>query len=458
MKHYKSLRICAASVLIGLVSCTKQLDIQPRQEIDASVALSSTEDIQNVLTGGYTIIARGALYGTNLVLLPDVIANTDYLNWLGTFNSYRDLTRKTQIATNAEATRTWSAAYEAVNVANTILSASSVVSDQATKDAIDGQALMIRGMMHFELVRLYALPYEAGGANSSLGVPIVTTKVQNISDLTLSQPRNTVAEVYTAVEADLNSAIEKLDAGGSDFVYTAAAFLGRVYLQEGKYAEALEVANTIIDDGAYALLPGLETPFRTKNSSEGIFEIQQNEQSNAGTANDGLATFYSSYTTSSGGFYGRADALVNPTFAASYEAGDLRRSQLIYDGTGNRPGLFTKKWNDYFGNIPVCRITEQYLVRAECNARLGSAVGATPAADLNLIRNRAGLASIAAPTVAQILTEREHELAYEGFRLHDYKRTKRSIGTMPYNDPLLVLPIPNRETNVNPSLVQNPGY
>lgn len=130
---------------------------------------------------------------------------------------------------------------------------------------------------------------------------------------------------------------------------------------------------------------------------------------------------------------------------------------MIYDGNGAKSGLFTKKWYNFFDNIPVCRITEQYLIRAETNFRLGTSVGATPANDINTLRARAGLGPIV-PTLDLILTERDKELAFEGFRLHDYKRTKRSIGAFPYNSPKLVFPIPDREMSANKGLQQNPDY
>jgi hypothetical protein len=70
--------------------------------------------------------------------------------------------------------------------------------------------------------------------------------------------------------------------------------------------------------------------------------------------------------------------------------------------------------------------------------------------------------------LAAILRERQLELAFEGFRLHDLKRTGTNIfvpatGTNParevsINDNILVLPIPQREININTGLVQNPGY
>jgi len=457
MKNYNKIIILATALLsISFYSCKKQLEIEPKQSISSDVALSTPADVQNALIGAYTVLATGDLYGTNLIFIPDLYAGDSYLNWTGSFSTYRDISNKSIISTNADVTRTWVSAYKAINVANTVISALGVIKDADTKNAVEGKALFIRAIMHFELVRLYALPYDASGTNTNLGVPIITKAVLNADDINTTTSRNTVAEVYTAVENDLKNSINKLAA--EDEKYASMAFLARVYLQEGKYALARDLANDIITNSPYSLITAsLEAPFRTKNSDEGIFEIAQNEQSNAGTSNDGLATFFASYENSTGGNVGRGDANVNTTFYNSFEAGDKRATEMIYTGTGAKNGLFTKKWYSYYDNIPVCRITEQYLIRAECNFRLGTAIGATPAADINALRNRAGLGNIT-PTLANILSEREKELDYEGFRIHDYKRTKRNIGTLTYNDAKLVFPIPNRETSINKGLVQNPGY
>lgn len=456
MKKYQNI-IAAILLIIGTTSCKKQLEIDPKQQIDADKALNTTADVQNALTGAYTFLATGDLYGTNLVLLPDLYASDGYLTWRGTFTSYRNIASKAIVSNNTDVTRTWATAYAAINTANIVLSSLNIVSDANTKNIIEGKALFIRGIMHFELVRLYALPYDASGPNSNLGVPIMTKPVKKVDDVNNKVSRKTVAEVYTAVENDLTTAISKLSS--VDDQYAAKAFLARVYLQEGKFVQARDLADDIITNSPYKLITNsLEAPFRIKNSNEGIFEIKQNEQSNAGTSNDGLATFYASYLNSTGGEVGRADALVNTNFYNSFETGDKRQTEMIYDGTGARNGYFSKKWYSFYDNIPVCRITEQYLIRAECNFRLNTTVGATPTDDINTLRTRAGLGNVV-PTLNIILDEREKELAYEGFRIHDYKRTKRAIGAYNYNDAKLVFPIPDREIKAsNNSLTQNSGY
>lgn len=439
-----------------LVSCDSKLEIEPRQSISSEVALSTQPDVRNALIGAYTVIAEPALYGTNLVMIPDLYASQGYVNWTGTFSTYRDISNQSIISTNEDVTRTWTHAYEAINITNTVLGALDVFDDEDDRNEIEGRALFIRGIMHFELVRLYGVPFDNNGNNSGLGVPIVTTPVKSVSDIKNDVARSTVAEVYTAVENDLKAAATKLE--GTPYLYAVHGMLSRVYLQQSKFNLARDLANEIIESGEFSLASNLEAPFRTKNSSEGVFEIQQTEQSNAGSSNDGLATFYSSYVNQTGGDVGRGDLSINNAFYNSYTSSDKRRTTMIYNGDGAKSGLFTKKWYNYFDNIPIVRLTELYLTRAECNFRLNTNIGDSPLNDINILRERAGIDPLTTITLQAILNERDLELAFEGYRLHDYKRTKRNIGSMAFSDPKLVFPIPYRERAVNKNLEQNTGY
>ena len=101
-----------------------------------------------------------------------------------------------------------------------------------------------------------------------------------------------------------------------------------------------------------------------------------------------------------------------------------------------------------------------YLTRAEANTETGMQIGDTPKNDIDKIRKRAGLNELDnSPTLEQIYEERQLELAFEGFRLHDLRRWKKQIGNLPYNSNELVLPIPQREIEATGGqLQQNEGY
>jgi hypothetical protein len=120
-------------------------------------------------------------------------------------------------------------------------------------------------------------------------------------------------------------------------------------------------------------------------------------------------------------------------------------------------------------NIPVIRIAEVYLNRAEAMATPGSPVFDETAAlaDLNRIATARGLAdfTLAGPDLyEEILRQRRIELAFEGHRFFDLKRLGRDIvkaphyNTLSFTDIRVLAPIPTREVDGNRNLAQNPGY
>ncbi|WP_246168926.1 RagB/SusD family nutrient uptake outer membrane protein [Rudanella paleaurantiibacter] len=450
--------ICTA-LMLGLTACDERLDIQPQQSIDAAQALSTEQDLQSAIIGAYGQLGSGALFGTNFNLLAELQGSEGYITWRGTFVSFREVANKTMTFANAEAGRTWLTGYQAISTVNNVLANLSKSTNEATRKRIEGEARFIRGTVLFELVRYYALPWGATTGNSHPGLPLVLTPSNTVDQANTQVPRSTVAQTYAQVIDDLTKAAGLLpnDNGTRADKFAVLAFLSRVYLQQGDYAKALDAANQVIASGNYRLNPGVSAVFRNRNTSESIFELQQNDQNNAGTSNDGLTTFYASLPVD-GSAVGRGDVQVNNAFVNSYAATDARRNELFYIGFKGTNRYYTAKFTDFGANIPIIRLAEMLLVRAECNLRLNSAVGASPAADLNAVRTRAGLAPIATPTLANVLQERQLELAFEGLRIHDLKRLRQSTGNYAWNSPSLVFPIPKREIDVNPALTQNEGY
>ena len=115
------------------------------------------------------------------------------------------------------------------------------------------------------------------------------------------------------------------------------------------------------------------------------------------------------------------------------------------------------KWGDGNLNVQVVRLTEMLLTRAEANFEEGTSIGAAPLADINVIRERAGLDPLTTVTLDDIREERTKELAFEGFKVHDLRRWQLPIAGIAFDADELVLPIPERETEVY-DIPQNPGY
>ena len=443
--------IFLAAVLAG-TGC-KKLDTKPTQSIDESAALNTGADVQVALVGAYSDLIDADLYGGLAFVAPDLLGDFNEISWSGTFQGLTQISNKNIPVDNGFVRDTWLAAYKTINDVNNVLSALSVVSANQV-DRVEGEASFIRGSVYFDLVRLYAKAYNDGTPAGNPGVPIILTPTRGITDADLV-PRSTVADVYNQVITDLTTAEAKLPASNTFYATkgAAAAMLARVYLQKGDYANAAQAANRVISSGLYSLkanyadaFPGsASAPGAIPNTSEDVFAMQVN-------ATQGVNSFNTYYSSN-----GRGDISINDAHLDLYEANDERRD-LFYDDGGS---VYSGKNENTYGNVRILRLAEMYLIRAEANFRLAPAApvgGVTPLADVNRIRERSSLLPLAAVTLPVILNERKLELAFEGFTLHDAKRLQQNVGTIAWNSPKLVYPIPDREIRVNNKLEQNPGY
>jgi hypothetical protein len=441
MKKVKYLIL--SGFLLSAVACDKRLDIEPLQSVSETVALDSDANVKLVLQGAYDNISRDGLYGGNLFRDAELAGADGEVRWVGTFGDPRDIFNHTMDAGNSDAENTWRTAYAAINTANNVLSALSIV-NEADRGRVEGEARFIRAAAHFELVRLFGKPYVAGAANSQLGVPVVTTPTRGVnSDSYVS--RNTVEEVYQAVHDDLHEALDLLPEDNGVFAnkYTAAALLARLHLTRGEYSEALTEAEVVISSGAYSLVSDYASLWnQDDNTDEAIFSMQVSNQDGANE----LVTFFS--IPEYGGRDG--DIEIEQKHLDLYDAADARLA-LFYEGNG---AIRTGKWRDQYKNIPVIRLAEMFLIAAECQARLGQSADEY----YNAVHTRAGLSAKTGVTLADILLERRLELAFEGHRIHDVKRLKGSVDGKNFDDDKLVFPIPARELEANPNLVQNSGY
>jgi hypothetical protein len=115
-------------------------------------------------------------------------------------------------------------------------------------------------------------------------------------------------------------------------------------------------------------------------------------------------------------------------------------------------------------NVLLIRLAELYLIRAESRVRKATPNIPGAAADINVVRKRAGLGPTTAATAADMLTavlkERRVELAHEAHRWFDLRRTGLAASFFGISDARKVLwPVPQQEVlNSGGVIVQNPGY
>ncbi len=442
-----SLLLFTAGTLV--TACNKKLDLPNPQAIGNDLALSSDANIKQVLLGSYDALSSGSLYGGNIQIFGDLMAASGELNWTGTFNTYREVYGNSMLTTNPIILNLWAAGYGTINVANNVIANVDKV-NAADRNKVKGEALFIRGTVLFELTRFFAKAYNDGNAATNPGVVIRTTPTEGYSSVDFPA-RNTVAECYTQILADLTEAVSLLP--NKNGVYAnkvaAATILARAYLQMGNYTGARDAANTGLTAAAgnFSLVGSYANAFNNAAyTSEDVFSIIVTEQDGANNCH----LFYS--VPPYGGRDG--DIVILNSHLNLYPLTDQRKG-LFYDFAGDwRSG----KWRDVFKNVKVIRLAELYLIRAECNQRLSTAIGDTPLNDINRLRTRAGAPTFLAVTLADILLERRLELAHEGFRIHDAKRLGETVNGRPAFDNRAVFPIPFRELNTNPNLTQNPGY
>ncbi|HEX8333861.1 MAG TPA: RagB/SusD family nutrient uptake outer membrane protein, partial [Segetibacter sp.] len=309
-----------AAFMLLTTSCKKELELKDPQGLNPTDALATDGNIKKVLQGGYDAMSSSSMYGGNAQMFADLLASDGELSWVGTFNTYREVWGKQLLTTNPLVSGTWTAGYDAINIANSVLESAGKV-NAADQNRVKGEALFIRASMHFELVRLYAKDYTDGDPASNLGIPLMTKPTFSVQDI--SKPsRNKIAEVYTAVINDLLEAKNLLPRTNGVFATKSAAFamLSRVYLQKADYVGARDAADSaIVNATGKTLLPNFMDNFnQAANTAEDLFAIQVSDQDGA----NNLQLFYSV------DIFGARDGdiEVRTKHLALYETGDVRRT------------------------------------------------------------------------------------------------------------------------------------
>lgn len=442
------------SILFLFTACDKELDVDPTQSLDETKALATAQDVKVTLIGAYDGMADGDVYGGGFQFTSELVGDDREVLFRGTFTTLDEMWRKTMTAGNTQVLATWRDSYVAINRANNVLASLDIL-DAADKAQVEGEARLIRGSIYLGLVNLFAKGWGDGDNNTNLGVPIVTAPTRVVTE-TDNKARATVSAVYTQILEDLTKAEQLLPANSSGdntgFASrnAATAMLARTYLIQGNYAAARDAAQKVIATGKHALSETYADIFDDEtggHETESVFKIIVTNQDGVNSLNTYFAP---------AAFAGRGDIVVQAKHTALYTPDDPRGKFTVT--ASNR--LYTRKFNNQFGDVIIIRLGELYMIRAEANFRLGTSVGATPLADFNLIRTRAGANPIvqADLTLDRILLERKLELMFEGNLLQDIKRLKKPVGTVPSTSPVLLLPIPQREIDTNKSLVQNTGY
>lgn len=459
MIHYINIkalkRLTAFSFLIIgtlLSACDDYLTVEPKESISDELAISDGLSLQTALRGAYRSLGSGGYYGGTYVQLG-FVPSGDVVYQV--FNNLHELNFLPEDGAFQGA---WSAIYRTINIANHIIEKAPGIADvnltDAEKDQILGEAYFIRALAYFDLGRAFG------------GVPI---KLKPTTDLGADAgiARSSLAETYQQVLTDLNLAESLLPDRVNRIRATqtaARALKARLYLYNKQWEDAIDAATSVIDQSADY---HLATPF-TSWFKEGVVQVEESifEIAFSAQNENGLRTPMTLLARGGEYRYRPNDALVN-TLRNRETGGD--RLALLDSATQSGTTLYAGAL--YYRSPAtdpsyVLRIAEQYLIRAEARAQSDDLEGALE--DLNIIRDRAGLAPSHAvmkeEILAAILAERRLEFLWEAHRYFDLARTgtlKEEIEKLKPNlvieDRHLLMPIPSNEVILG-GLKQNPGY
>ena len=447
------------------------LEQEPETQISDEGAFTNEKSADAALAGLYHQMQAAGYYGRNFQIISDVSA--DIGQSIGTWDFYREMDTYALDASNTELNNFYTAGYQTVNQANNLIaSVPGIEMPQAKRDNLIGQAYFARALAFFDLNRVFGgVPGKVG--TKSVVLPLEPSRGVNES-IYLTRPD--LAAGYAQVKNDLTQALSLLpESQASDgfsrsraVKASARALLSRLHLYLGEWDDVISTSTAVINDSRYVLVPNFSDIFSGKLTTESIFELEFNNADQSGLRNW--------YLPSTGGLGGRGDLAMHTAFVEQIRSNPSDDRGDMF-GFNSAEGVFYPLKYQKPGNIDnvhILRIAEMYLNRAEAYANKNSIGLAVD--DLDMIRNRAGLADYSGPmTQAAVLLaieqERAAEFHIEGHRFFDLVRTGRALTVLSSvqrrnsSVPIAigesfkqVLPIPRVDILANPNLEQNQGY
>lgn len=482
------LRIVAFLCLtLPFSSCDDFLDVNPPYAQDAENYFRTPEDYQRALVGAYDLLQASFLS----VWIGEIASD----NTIAGGESFNDTQGLHQIdgmqhgAVNTELRNVFRWNYAGIARVNFIMENKDNI-DFPGKTQLLAEARFLRAFYYFELTKFFG------------DIPLIIDERLGIEEAA-KRPRVPQTQVYDQIVADLLACIPDLSTvaaqKGRVTKAAAQALLGKAYLYQNKYADALPVFEEIIQSGQFALHPNYSELWTLVNeqNSETIFSVEYSGleggsygclvclEGNAGPGFHGIRQY-------TGPVYGDGNSynLPTPELYAAFSPIDPRRDATVLDieafiaaqpnpsaityavGGGGHTGYYNNKYikrqgeiglpdNDLTSplNYKVIRYADVLLMAAEAHLMTGNKPQAQQY--VNQVRSRVQIPGISVNSIDDILKERRLELACEGHRFFDLVRTGKAadfiIGYVPSKHELF--PIPQVEIDLaGGSWSQNPGY
>lgn len=417
----RSLLLCfvCCNMLVALTSCDNFLDITPTGKVIASTA----EEYRNLLTNEYKYFPKDrhmTIVRTDELLFSASTSSSD-------LDAYLDLWLwKDENPSPTTSYFSWRTYYHNIYIANYIIEKQGEMtnSNAAEVNQLVGEAYMMRAYDLFLLVNLYAEAYTHCNPATTRGVPMLLQ-----ADVNAIPRSSSVEAVYQQVLSDIAQAEQRMNVQlwevGKRYRFntqSAQALRARTYLYMGCWQEALTAAKAVI-----AMHPDLEDLNNLGSLLPDDFQSVENIVA--------LEYFSSNLST-----------VINQPAASyinMYRTGDQRKTRYYKRATST---TWTLQKSDGYCSF---RSAEAYLTAAEASVQLGDLTGAIDflkpllVKRLNTTAYNDALTLMAAMNQAQLLQEiideRGRELAFEGHRWYDLKRTAKPALTRTWSGQIYTL-------------------
>lgn len=514
MKQYRFLKYCTLFAFISLVSCT---DLQEKV-LDEQLGTNLVSDPNNVealINPPYASLRRTIewydYWGLQEVSTDEVIVPARGTDWYDN-GDWQKLHLQTWTPDHVRLKNVWEVLNQGVSRANTAIYYIGKFPQTATTTQYINEAKFLKSYYMYLLCDLFGqVPFrEADDVDFSVAPQVLTRK-------------DAADKIITELNAIMPSLKTKADVGSSRATVGAAqALLAKVYMNYEvwtgvkKYTEAITACNSLISSPNYAVATDYWTMFQkdVTEHPEFILRIPMDDMVDMGSGSvwvnftlhysqvfgNVTSTWNGPSTTST--FYNTFDKVNDARYQdnrikaeCGFNQGFLVGQQYGLDGTALKqrngsPLIFVPEVNlqsspenagirvvkfapnsatthqfSSPNDVPVMRISDIYLLRAEAKLRTGDAAGALT--DINYLRSKRSAAgktlpALASVTLDDILKERGYELYWEGLRRQDLIRFGK-FGEAWQEKPATaatkaIYPIPTSAKDVNKNLTQNPGY
>ena len=514
MKQYKFFKYSALFAFIGLVSCTNLQEKVLDEQLGTNL-INDPNNVQALINPPYASLRHTIewydYWGLQEITTDEVIVPARGTDWYDN-GDWQKLHLQTWTADHIRLKNVWDVLNQGVSRANTAIYYIGKFPQTATTAQYINEARFLRSYYMYLMCDLFGqVPFrEASDVDFSTAPQVLSRKAaadKIISELTEIMPN-------LKTKADV----------GSDHVTIGAAqaLLAKVYINyevwtgTKKYTEAIAACNDLINSPNYAVATDYWTMFQ-KNVAEHpefILRIPMDDNVDMGsgsvwvnftlhysqTFGNITSTWNGPSTTST--FFNTWDKVNDARYhddrikaECGFNQGFLVGQQYGLDGTALKqrdgsplifvpevnlqsspenagirvvkfaPNSTTKFQFNSPNDVPIMRISDIYLIRAEAKLRNGDAAGAL--ADVNYLRSKRSAAgktlpALASVTLDDILKERGYELYWEGLRRQDLIRFGK-FGDAWQEKPVtaatkILFAVPTSAISVNANLTQNPSY